>query len=110
MVADAKVSLSGEIASCGMEGNEENCPVPGNHLTSHCCENHINIAGVVNIFTMADPVPDYNIRYNSHSILSSEQDHYSISFLSAPSNTSYHPPGSFLTSLVSLENICVYRI
>ncbi|MBE0667726.1 MAG: hypothetical protein IH593_08640, partial [Bacteroidales bacterium] len=29
--ADARVSLSGQLASCGMEGNEEGCPLPGSH-------------------------------------------------------------------------------
>jgi len=34
----SKISLSGTLASCGMEDNEENCPLPWHQVTSDCCE------------------------------------------------------------------------
>jgi hypothetical protein len=50
-VADTKVSLSGKLASCGMEGAEKSCPISGNNLKTHCCSNKTTTIGIINNFT-----------------------------------------------------------
>lgn len=105
-----KVSLSGELASCGMEGTERSCPLHGNQLTTHCCDNQIVIAGINNNFTS----PVSFLQDNDQNILQVYYIPVNQSFHSLLSTitsyTSFNPPGSFLTSTVNLEDICVHRI
>lgn len=108
--AASKVSLSGKLASCGMEGIEESCPIPGSHLASHCCYDQQTIIGIVNIFTS----PISQLKGNAQNILHGfnlyvNQLLYPIT-VSKPLYTSFDPTGRFLTSSVNLENICVFRI
>jgi len=41
--ADAKVSLVGHVASCGMETGNDECTQPGNHVESSCCNNKVSV-------------------------------------------------------------------
>jgi hypothetical protein len=109
-VAASKVSLSGKLASCGMEGTEESCPVPGNHLTTHCCDDQFKIIGIVDNFT----APVSLLYENPNTLL---QIFYvpasqSFSTITTSNNfyTNFNPPGRFLANAVSLNDICVFRI
>lgn len=109
-IADTKVSLSGDIASCGMEGDEGTCPMPGSNLDRQCCEDQVNIAGIVNQYTApaSEPVISRNIVSN----LAFVQLHglYPVSNSSATAFTSFYPPGDRISNSVSLDKICVFRI
>lgn len=109
-VAATKVSLSGKLASCGMESTEKNLPVPGNNLTTHCCDNQITTIGIINNFTIPISLPEdkiQNVRKAFYVPVS--QLFHSITTTSTL-YTSSDPPGKFLTSTVSLPDICVFRI
>ncbi|HEY5510829.1 MAG TPA: hypothetical protein VIK10_07360, partial [Prolixibacteraceae bacterium] len=41
-----KVSVTGELASCGMEGLVDECSSPGIHLKKHCCEDKVSALAV----------------------------------------------------------------
>ena len=45
-VAASKVSLSGKLASCGMECSEKDFPLPGTHFITHCCDDVVTLFGV----------------------------------------------------------------
>ncbi|HUW93186.1 MAG TPA: hypothetical protein VMV74_08475 [Bacteroidales bacterium] len=110
VIADTKVSLAGHLATCGMEGNERTCPVSGSNLKSHCCEDQINIAGVVNVFTMPFSGAENNFKDFSN-VSSVPINGFSLlSVSSTTSFTNFYPPGGYQTSSVSLEQICVFRI
>jgi len=109
-IADTKVSLTGDIASCGMEGTEETCPVPGSNLDRHCCEDQINISGIVNQYTAPSPAPDNRLNENPNNFSIQISGLYSVSNSSSTAFTSFYPPGSGLTSTVILDEICVFRI
>jgi len=109
-VAASKVSLSGKLASCGMEGTEGSCPLPGNHLATHCCNDQVTTIGIINNFTS----PVSFLEENSENILqvynvSESQSFHSIT-VSSNIYTSISPPGRFSTNSVSLDDICVFRI
>src|SRR4030042_6763515 len=106
----SKISLSGTLASCGMEDNEENCPLPWHQLTSDCCEDHVKIAGTVNVFTMPDPVREDQNQDKLNPPLANEINLPDSRFPSQQLYTGFDPPGIFFTGSVSLENICVLRI
>jgi hypothetical protein len=109
-IADTKVSLSGDIASCGMEGDEGTCPMPGSNLDRHCCEDQVNIAGIVNQYTAPSSEPERSL--NNYSNIHIIQIHglYPVSVSPITVYTSYYPPGYGLTNTVSLDKICVFRI
>jgi len=105
-----KVSVTGELASCGMEGPEETCPLPGKHLGTHCCDDKVSVLAVDNNY--APSVSDFKA-FSQHilqvfNIPASLQ----ISSLTAVNliSTSVSPPGYYLVSAVSLPDICVFRI
>lgn len=109
-VAATKVSLSGKLASCGMESTEKSFPVPGNNLTNHCCDNQVTTIGILNNFTTPGTLP----LENPHKIQKAfyvpvSQIVHSI-IATSTLYTSFDPPGRFLTSTVSLPDICVFRI
>jgi hypothetical protein len=109
-LADAKVSLTGHIASCGMEGETDDCAQPGNHVKSSCCNNKVSVyevdhnyspsftefkafaQTVLQVFTIPE-----NITFHS---LTSLNNHYS----------DVSPPGFLPANAVSLPKICVFRI
>lgn len=109
-VAATKISLTGKLASCGMEGTESTCPVSGNNINSHCCNNQVSTFGMANTFTA--PV----------SVLSEKSENV-LNFYFLPEVASFThiqdlrisftdtgPPGGFPANAVSLNNICVFRI
>jgi hypothetical protein len=109
-VADTRVSLSGKLASCGMEDTEKNYPMPIDRFTTHCCDDQLITIGIINIFITSISF----VKENSHSV---------CQVLFVPVNQSFHltttvnnlystfnPPGGFLTHSVSLNDICVFRI
>jgi hypothetical protein len=106
----SKISLSGSLASCGMENSDGICPVALTRIASHCCDDKVNVVGTIGIYTgplllSQDYHPEkLNDLYNTaicqlYSSIHPKQPY-----------TNYHPPGIFNTKQVKLENICVFRI
>src|ERR1035437_9529583 len=46
-----KVSVSGELASCGMEGSDNSNLLPGKHFNTHCCDDEVLVLAVDNNYT-----------------------------------------------------------
>ena len=109
-IADTKVSLAGDIASCGMEGDEGTCPMPGSNLDRHCCEDQINIAGIVNQYTPPASEPANSLNNIPNISFVPIHGLYPVSNSSATAFTSFYPPGDYVTNTVSLDKICVFRI
>ena len=109
-IAATKISLSGELATCGMESDENNQPRTGTHFTSHCCDNMLVFCGIhSNYFPSYSFVPEsYNNDFQIFSINVS---------LTTGSNSYFHsinpspgPPGMSESNNVDLSAICVLRI
>jgi len=109
-VAAKKISLSGKLATCGMEDSKESCPSSGIHLKKHCCENSVVTIGFINNFTAPDALQSENTQ--------NTQNHfylpvtYSYNYISEFNRTltNIHPPGGVSASAVNLNNICAFRI
>ena len=109
-LADSNVSILGHVASCGMESATDECTQPGNHVESSCCDNKVSVYTVDHNFS-----PSFSeFKAFSQTILQ---------VFSIPENSTLHsitpigqlftdvsPPGSLLSSAVSLPKICVFRI
>jgi hypothetical protein len=105
---DVKISVTGKLASCGMEQTESSCP---NHPTINkkCCEDQISF---------------YNLKSNyypeyfklTHPI--SERDILPVQAGSHLAGTSFNtdfinwvlPPGYTLKTWLTQSEICVFRI
>jgi hypothetical protein len=109
-IAASKISLSGELATCGMANDENKQPQTGLHFTSHCCDNILVFCGIHgNYFPSYSFVPEsYN---NNIQIFSAPVSltTFSISYFQSI-NTSTSPPGVSASNKVDLSAICVLRI
>jgi hypothetical protein len=109
-LADSKVSVFGQIASCGMESATDECTQPGNHVKSSCCNNKVSVYGVDHDYS-----PSFtDFKAFSQTVLQVYPIPKNISFHSlTPLNTLYsevYPPGFLPANAVSLPKICVFRI
>jgi hypothetical protein len=108
--AASKISFSGILASCGMESNENDLPATGTRLLTHCCDNFLVFFGTdTNYYPTFSSLPD---SYNNHfqvinvPVIISYQNISSVKSL----HTGISPPGDYLSSNVSLTDICTFRI
>lgn len=109
-LADAKVSVTGHVASCGMEGETDECTQPGNHVESSCCNNQVSTYAI-----------DHNFAPSFTSFKAFEQPVLQVFILPEIQNfnaiTAYNriytdvsPPPNWLVSDVNLSDIGVFRI
>ena len=106
----AAVSFSGKLASCGMTCSEQEIPLHGTNLTSHCCDNTLTVCGInINFFPTYSFVPE-SYQYNFQVLAIPVE-------LSAISETDFNPlysnvspPGALMSTDVDLATICVFRI
>ena len=105
-----KVSVTGELASCGMEGPGETYPLPGKHLGTHCCDDRVVVLSVDNNYTPS--LCEFKA-FSRHILqVFSIPESLQINSLTTVNliSTSVSPPCSFMVSAVSLPDICVFRI
>jgi len=105
-----KLSVSGELATCGMEGTVDNCSSPVKLNGANCCKDRV-AALVVD--------PNYSTsfaqlkRFSQHLL---QVCQLPVDLLNKPQPalllicTNASPPGNILVSAVSLPTICVFRI
>jgi len=109
-IASSKISLSGELATCGMENDENQQPQTGTHLGSDCCDNVLVFCGIYsNYFPSFSFVPEsYNNNFQVFSLPAS----LTICSLTSSKSiyTSINPPGVSASNNVDLSAICVFRI
>ena len=109
-VAGSKISLSGKLASCGMEGEESNLPLTGLHFVSHCCDNVLVFCGINSTFFPTVTFVQDSFQHCFH-IFSVPADLAFNSLSSLKSGyTNVSPPGASASSSVDLSDICILRI
>jgi hypothetical protein len=109
-VAGRVISLSGKLATCGMEKTGEICPSHGNRIATHCCDNKVLTIGIVNFFT--SPVSIHKDNTQNIQDLSCLPVNQFFRYISDFNYaiTDIHPPGGFSIFEVDLNEICAYRI
>ncbi len=109
-IAASKVSLTGKLASCGMEDPQKQLPPHGIYFSKHCCED------VVSSYST-----DNNYRPSFFNIPESDQFNFQVSVL--PTGHAVSPsivsksqfsdessPGVMISTNVYLSEVCVFRI
>jgi len=109
-LADAKVSLIGHVASCGMETATDDCTQPGNHVKSSCCNNKVSVYEVDHNYS-----PSFTeFKAFAQSVLQVFVIPENITFHSltaySPAESGFISPRNFLVTAISLPKICVFRI
>jgi hypothetical protein len=109
-IAASMVTLTGKLASCGMEGSEKELPFPVESFSKHCCDDVITICE-----TDSNYMPSFSFVSESY-----QNDFQILSALTVLSNNSFtgldsfytdaSPPGAFMSTEVDLSGICVFRI
>ena len=109
-VAASTVSLSGKLATCGMECSEKELPLPGANFIKHCCDDVVTFCGIDNNYTPSFSfVPKsyaYNFQVFAIPVALSVNSCTDI----IPLYTSVSPPDELLSTSVDLSAICVFRI
>lgn len=109
-IAASKVSLTGKLASCGMEDSQKQLPPPGIYFSKHCCEDI-----VISCSTDNNYIPSFfniaaTFQFDFQTLgLPSESN----ARLTEGSNSLYSdisPPGLLMSTNVDLSDICVFRI
>jgi hypothetical protein len=109
-LADSRVSLTGHLASCGMEGIIDNCTASESSLDESCCKNQISVYEI-----------DHNYSPSFTDFNTFAQNMLQVYLISARSTfhsytainlyrTDTNPPENALLHAVSLPKICVFLI
>ena len=111
-LAASKISLSGGLASCGMEDTEDSCPLdaPGDHLKSHCCDDVVTFYSFDNNYTQSQSVVSETYRLTTNVLEIPVIVPVQFSNFRSDVFTDVSPPDFQMYTAVDLTNICVFRI
>jgi hypothetical protein len=108
----SKISLSGALASCGMEDDAKDCGhhSHGDGIESHCCDDVLISYFIDSNYTpAAQSVPGFSqTKIPAPAMLFENPER--ISFVIFRSWSDVSPPGLLTTSSVDLPSIGVFRI
>jgi hypothetical protein len=104
------VSLSGKLATCGMEDNDNDLPPAGTNIRSHCCDNVISFFGITNSYFPAFSFIPESFPHVSQLFFLPAELSLGISDFTKTINASVSPPGYLTSRGVDLTAICVFRI
>ena len=109
-VAASTVSLSGKLATCGMECSEKGLPLQGTNFTKHCCDDIVTFCGIDSNYNPSFSfVPEsYQFNFQVFSIPTASPV-YSIAVLNSL-YTNVSPPEALMSTSVDLSDICIFRI
>lgn len=107
-LADIKISVTGKLASCGMDQSESSCPdYPV--INKKCCEDRLSVYKICSnyypeYFRLTHPIWDKNfsatpiISFTGHESYNTDLIKWVL------------PPGHELKSSITQSEICVFRI
>lgn len=107
-LAAVKLSISHELAGCGMMGDHDQLP-QGVITNEPCCEDVVFTLHTDNIY---EPVTKEQVNVQSLQLqpLFAQDITLKTPHIYVVSHTNVRPPGKFLPSDVNLSGICVFRI
>jgi len=106
----SRVSLTGKLANCGMEGSDNAETLPGLSFDKHCCDDIVTFCGTdPNFFPSFSVVPE-TFQNNYQLILIPSGITADSSAGLIPVFTDVGPPGPLMSTDVDLTDICVFRI
>jgi hypothetical protein len=105
-----KISVTGKLASCGMEDTDSNSTLPGTYFKDHCCDDEVSVFAVDNNYSASSlEFKAFSPQMLQVFLVPENFTIHSLSTINVRS-TDGSPPGDLLLSDVSLPKICVFRI
>ena len=109
-IAASKVSITGKLADCGMEGSKKELPLSGTYFTKHCCDDAVTFCG-----TDSNYLPSFSFipetgQYNFQVFAIPVRFSYNSCIVLNSLYTSVSPPDELMSTSVDLSGICVFRI
>ena len=108
--AASTVSLSGKLATCGMECSEKELLLPGTNFTKHCCDDIVTFCGIDSNYTPSFSFLPESYQ-NNFQVFSKPTGSpgFSIAVLKSL-YTNVSPPEALMSTSVDLSDICIFRI
>ena len=108
-VVATKISLTGELATCGMEQTiTDNSLSP--RLSNHCCDNIASVYSICNNYFPSETNFENQV-LQVISIFIVPSDYLSNKEISnSDPNTNIKPPGCYTPNSVTLPDLCIFRI
>ncbi len=108
-VSDTKISLTGELASCGMATDVEN-NTQQQTIRHHCCDNTLVAYSICNTYFASTYDADFNVQFSIDNILTPIDYILDNKIIINSTNNQSKPPGSFNPNSVDRPVICIFRI
>jgi len=109
-LAASKFSFSGKLATCGMEGENEQHSTTGKHFENQCCNNEVSVLAVDHNYSPSFfAFKSFANQLLQVFIVPESIQIHSLTAVNLYS-TDTSPPGNLLVHAVSLPKICVFLI
>jgi hypothetical protein len=108
--ASSKVSFTGKLADCGMEGSKKELPLPETNFTKHCCDDVVILFGINSNYTPSFSFVSETFQNNFQVFATPVALSVNSCTDLIPLYTYISPPGALMSTDVDLSNICVFRI
>jgi hypothetical protein len=109
-IAASKISLSGELASCGMKADIIENPLQETNLRSHCCDNVLIFYGISSNYFPSFSFIQESFQHTFPFLLTSLGLPAQSLAVLIPLYKDVSPPDALMSTNVDLSNICVFRI
>jgi hypothetical protein len=109
-VYSSKVSLTGVLATCGMEVTDQSQLHHGTNLTKHCCDDFLTLYGIDNFYTPSYFFIPESYQNNFHVLALHEKSTVTHLIETDYIAANVSPPGELMSTCVDLSDICVFRI
>ena len=107
-LVDAKISFSGEMASCGMEESEKKS-TENLSFDKRCCEDQVTFYSLVNNYSPEYSSFEVPAKFKTDIPFLLSDNIARNSFVEEKKSWS-HPPGNFNQSRLTQPDLCVFRI
>ncbi len=109
-IAASKISLTGKLASCGMEDSQKQSTLPGIYFAKHCCEDVVTSYSTDNNY-----IPSFfniapSVQYNFQTLGLPSESSVSLAGVFKLQYSDKSPPGAMMSTNLDLSDICVFRI
>jgi len=108
-VSDTKISLSGELASCGMASDVETHTLQQT-IRHHCCDNTLTTYSICSTFFASPYDAEFNSQVPTDNILKPIDYILDNKLIINFTNDQSKPPGSFNPNSVDRPVLCIFRI
>lgn len=108
--AASKVSLSGNLANCGMESCDSELPLSGTNFTQNCCDDYVTFCEIDSNYSPSFTVVPDSYQNNFQLFCTPAESPVYSSTVIKTIYTNVYPPGVLLSTDVDLSDICILRI